>query len=90
MLNLASLLLGLAAWVLGLMGTIKKHGCRLTLGSFGCCALALVLELYEVRRRAELSDWAALMDTMPAVTLAASVLLIVTVLLNLLAMRKVR
>lgn len=54
--------------------------------SFTCCCGALLGQLLEVRRRVEISDWSALMDTMDAVIFAAVVLFVLTVLLNLLAL----
>lgn len=88
MLNLLSLLLGLSAWALGLGALMRKGGCAGSRSSLICCALALLVQLFEIRRRVEAADWAALMDTVPALTTAASVLVIVTVLLNALALLK--
>lgn len=83
--NLLSLLLGLVSWGLGL-GAIFKPGLRwLSPASFLACGVSLLLQLAEVRRRVGLQDWAALVDTMDAVLLAAGILLTVTALLNLTA-----
>lgn len=88
MLNQASLLLGLSAWVLGLTALAKRGSSRLSAGSFTLCGLALVVQFFEIGRRVAAWDWAALMDTLPTLTLAASVLLAVTALLNFLALGK--
>lgn len=62
----------------------------MSLSSFSFCALALVFQLFEVRRRAADSDWTALMDTIPAVTAAAVMLLAVTLVLNWAALYRAR
>lgn len=86
MLNLLSLLLGLSAWGLGLAALVRKESRGLSLCSCTCCALALLGQLLEIRRRVAAADWAALMDTLPALITAASVLLLVTIILNTLAL----
>lgn len=86
MFNLGSFVLGLCACALGLAALAKRGSCRLSLGSLTCCALALLLQILEIRRRVALADWSALLDTIPAVTAAAALLLAVTVLLNFLAL----
>lgn len=85
MLNLLSLLLGLFAWGLGLAALVRRSR-GLSLCSCTCCALALLVQLFEIRRRVAAADWAALLDTVPALTTAASVLLAVTVFLNALTL----
>ena len=87
MLNLASLFLGLAAWGLG-FGAAAKKSHVLSTFSFSACSLSLVLEFFEIRRRVAGEDWSALMDIVPSLSVAAAVLLVVTVLLNLAALRK--
>lgn len=86
MFNLGSFVLGLCACALGLGAVAKRGCCRLSMGSLTCCALALLLQILEIRRRVALADWSALLDTIPAVTAAAALLLAVTVLLNFLAL----
>lgn len=85
--NLGSLALGLAAWGLPFLAIGKKDRFGLCcLGSFGCCILSLLLQLFEVKNRVNLEDWSALMDTMHAVTLAAVVMIVVMVVCNLFAL----
>ena len=67
-LNLASLALGLAAWALGIRAMARK---RVSLGSFGCCLAALVLQFCELDHRAAIGDVSAILDTVHAITLAA-------------------
>lgn len=87
MLNIGSLILGLAAWVLPFLAIGKKDRFGLCcLSSFGCCILSLLLQLFEVKNRVNLADWSALMDTMHAVVLAAVVMIVVMVACNLIAL----
>ena len=81
MINLFSLLLGLLAWGLGFCGAMRKHH-RLCFYSFTACGIALVLQFFEIRRRVAAEAWYALLDTVPALSGAAAILLAVTVLLN--------
>lgn len=85
MYNLLSFALGLAAWGFGI-AAIRKKGCpwRMLLSQTACGG-ALMGQLLEVRRRVDLGDWSALLDTMGAVVFAAGVLLAVTAALNLAA-----
>lgn len=86
MLNLGSFAFGLCACALGLAALAKRGSYSLSLGSISGCALALLLQLLEIRRRVALADWSALLDTVPAITTAAALLLAVTGLLNLIAL----
>lgn len=80
--NLASLLLGLGAWVLGLTAIAKKGSYAHSTGSFALCGLALAVQFFEIQHRVDTSDWSALMDTVPTLAKAAALLLVVTVVLN--------
>lgn len=82
--NIGSLLLGLAAWILSALGIRMKSQSRLleTVG-FGCCCAALVFQLCEIDRRTDISDYAAIEDTIEGVICCALVLMVVTVGLNL-------
>lgn len=85
--NILSLFLGIAAWSLPVMYLMYwKHRELLCCGSFGLCALAMYFQLREVLGRTELGDFAAIEDTIGAVVFAASTLLVVTLILNALAM----
>ena len=85
--NLGSLILGLAAWGLPFLAIGKKDRFSICcLGSFGCCILSLLLQLFEVKNRVNLEDWSALMDTVHAVVLAAVGMVVVMVVCNLIAL----
>ena len=81
-LNVSSLLLGLAAWGFGILALCRR---RVSLMSFVLCLLALVLQFAELTHRSAIGDTSAILDTICAVTLAAVTLAAGTVLLNTLA-----
>ena len=82
LLNVSSLLLGLAAWGFGIAAL--RRG-KISLTSFALCLTALVFQFAELTHRAQIGDVSAIFDTVGAVTLAAAVLSAGTVLLNTLA-----
>lgn len=84
-LNVSSLLLGLAAWGFGIAGLRRS---KISLTSFALCLLALILQFLELTHRARIGDTSAILailDTVGAVTLAAAVLSVGTMVLNMLA-----
>lgn len=88
--NLLSLGTGLLAWGLGI-AAVRKTGRRLySFCSMALCGVSLVLQLWEVSRHAWISDFSAIQDTAPAVATAATVLLIVTLGLNGIALLRGR
>jgi len=88
-LNLGSLILGLVAWILpGInLSRFEKHDNKkwfaLSIMSFSACAISLCFQIFYINHKVNVEDWSALMDTMGAVVLASTVLLIVTIILNL-------
>ena len=93
LLNLGALVLGLVAW--GLAGANlaraykgHDHGDRaaLSIASFSACAVSLCLEFFYTLYLVEIEDWSALMDTTGAMALVASVLVAVTIVLNVLSL----
>lgn len=83
--NILSLILGFSAWVLGFRALAGPDTGKLSSRSFFFCTLSLLVQFFEIRSRVAAEDLAGLMDTVPALTMAASVLVVVTVILNLLA-----
>ena len=81
-LNVSSLLLGLAAWGFGITALRRS---RISLTSFALCLLALVFQFLELTHRAQTGDVVAILDTVSAVTMAAAVLSAGTMVLNTLA-----
>ena len=82
LLNVSSLLLGLAAWGFGIAALRRR---KISLTSFALCLLALVLQFAELTHRAQIGDVSAILDTVQAVTMAAAVLSAGTLFLNTLA-----
>ena len=71
MLNLGSLALGLAAWLLPVMGMLSRTSSPartnvLSVFSLSACALSLFLVVLYLGRLVQAEDWSALMDTVPA------------------------
>lgn len=86
-LNISSLVLGIAAWILPGIGSgwFRRHRSTglLHMLSFSTCALALVLQLFYNLHLVRIEDWSAIMDTTGAVALAGTVLLVGTIASNL-------
>ncbi len=84
-----SLGLGLIAWIIPIIAMNRRKGktdgMTFCLLSFSCCAIALVLQLFEIKHRVNIEDWSAIMDTIGAVSGVSVVLVAVTVFLNTLA-----
>lgn len=81
-LNVSSLLLGLAAWGFGIAAL--RRG-KISLTSFALCLTALVFQFAELTHRAQIGDVIAILDTVQAVTMASAVLSAGTLFLNTLA-----
>ena len=84
---LGSLLTGLLAWALGVVAIRAFRGRKILilLSVAACCASALLSELY-IRHLAEIGDFAAILDTVPTITTCVAVMIVVTLLLNTLAL----
>ena len=88
LLNLGSLVLGLIAWILPMVNLMRykkqdhKNWITFSMISISACAISLCFQILYNYHLVRIEDWSALMDTMWAVVLAASVLLIVTIILN--------
>lgn len=90
-LNITSLCLGLISWIIPILCLRQKpHSISVSGASFLCCALALLLQLAEVKHRVTIGDLSAVMDTINAVVFAGAVMVGVCVLLNLAAFLKSR
>ena len=84
LLNFGSLLLGLLAWILPLIGLAKcKTNGVFILTSVSACAISLFMQILYTNYLIGIEDWSALMDTSRAVMLASSILVVVTIALNL-------
>lgn len=87
-LNLGSLVLGLIAWIFPAVYLVQhnkissKRYAAFTVISFSACAIALCLQLFYTDHLVKTEDWSALLDTSHAAALAATLLLVVTIILN--------
>ena len=91
-LNLGSVALGLAGWIVPWFSLVEKSRAGLVgrglwhVVSLGCCALALWLQICCQRHLVEIQDWSALLDTAGAVGKVSGFLLVTTLLDNLAAL----
>lgn len=89
LLNLGSLLCGLAGWMVPCLGVRKGQGRRLaapSVVSLTLCGLALWMQIWYQQHLVDIGDWSALMDTAGGVTKISAFLLLTTVLLNLIVL----
>lgn len=89
-LNLGSLALGLISWLvpISVLWQGKKKGLDFLLISFTSCVGALILQILEIRNRVHLEDWTAIMDTIDILPWIATILVVITAILNLFALKK--
>ena len=59
----------------------------ISLGSFACAFAATLAELYVIKKRVLSEDMAGIMDTIDAVLLICGAIAVITLLVNLLALR---
>lgn len=86
--SLSSIILGLISWIIPIIAMTKyqnqktKNVFSFSFISFSACSLALLLQIFEVKNRIHLEDWAALMDTIDILSWVVIVLILITILLN--------
>ena len=80
-LNLASLVLGLAAWLLPVWSIFSKKTRKVGALSFALCSISLTCQIFYTQHLVTITDWSAIEDTHFAVTFAAAVLLAGTIAL---------
>lgn len=87
--NIGSIILGIIAWAsAGIAIAKSKRAQTLSAVSFVACIISLFLQFLEVSNRVSLGDYAAIEDTIRAVILAATLLIVVTIILNSVALLK--
>lgn len=87
--NIGSIILGIVAWAsAGIAIAKSKRAQTLSAVSFVACIISLFLQFLEVSNRVNLGDYAAIEDTIRAVILAATLLIVVTIILNSVALLK--
>lgn len=83
-----SLLLGLIAWILPVMNLMRhkkqdnRNWIALSVMSLSACAISLCLQLINNNYLVQIGDLSALMDTIGTLAVVASILVIVTIILN--------
>lgn len=84
LLNLGSLVLGLIAWILPAVSLLhnNKNWVAYSVLSLVACTISLAFQIYYHAHLVSIEDWSALMDTTGAVALVATILLVVTIILN--------
>lgn len=91
-LNLGSLVLGVISWLIPIVvlwqGKKRDIGVGVLVSSSTSCAAALILQILEIRNRVHLEDWTAIMDTIDILPWVATILVIITAILNLFALKK--
>jgi len=87
-LNLGSLVLGLIAWILPIVNLMQhnkadhRNWAAFSVASVSACAISLCMQIFYTDHLVKIEDWSALMDTSHAVALVATLLLVVTIILN--------
>ena len=88
LLNPASLLLGLIAWILPTISIFQYKNNKnekwgvFSILSLSMCSISIYFQIIYTNHLVNISDWSALMDTNNALVFVASVLIIVTLTLN--------
>ncbi|HOX36272.1 MAG TPA: hypothetical protein PLO06_11295 [Methanoregulaceae archaeon] len=91
-LNVGSLVFGLIAWILPAINLSYRTQAEyrnlvvLSVTSVSACAIALCLQVLSLNYLVRIGDWSALMDISPTVALVATLLLVVTLTLNAIAL----
>ena len=89
LLNLGSLLFGLIAWILPVINLLKrKINALFSFASISACAVALYMQIIYQNYLARKEDWSAIMDTSGGLVLVSSVLLAITLVLNVIVLLK--
>ena len=89
-LNLTSILLGLAAIVFAIH-SVQVKGCLICCtASLGLGGISVLCQLYELQRLSGIGDWAAIEDTLGARCFAGAILLAVLLILNIAALLRGR
>lgn len=88
LLNLGSLLLGLLAWILPVIMIVQRNKANYikrivySFVSISACAISLCMQIFYTDYLVKIEDWSALMDTSAAIAVVSAILLVVTFVLN--------
>lgn len=91
LLNFVSLILGLIAWILPIINIINKklynkNWSNLSVISMGACATSIYFQFLYNNHLVNINDWTAIMDTIGTSILLSSVLLVITIILNIITL----
>lgn len=84
-----SLILGIAAWGLGLLAAVKKSAVWMY-SSVSLCLIAAILPLYDLRNYLYRGDYGGAEDIIGGIIFGEIVLISVTILLNAVALFRIR
>ena len=91
-LNYGSLLSGVIAWIIGYIAIKcekQKMAYCFSVSSFSSCAISLLGQILEVGNRVNQNDFSAIADTIRAIIIASCIMVIVTIVLNVVALRRI-
>jgi len=94
--NVGSLVLGLVAWVLPIINLAKYNKTKnrnwivLLFASMSVCSISVLFQIVYQKHLVQIEDWSAIMDTIWGVLFVSTVLIGVTITLNLITIFKYR
>lgn len=93
--NVASIVLGLVAWILPIISILKykehfKSWITFSIISLIACSAALFFQIYSLYERVKAQDWTALLDTMSIIVSLPAILIIGTILFNVITLSMYR
>lgn len=90
MYNILSLGFGILAWIFGGSAALRGKFGGFSFASLSLCGISLTLQFYEIKQRVDFEDLSAIYDTIDALTFVATTLLVVTLVLNGIALLRER
>lgn len=90
MYNLLSIGLGLLAWGFGSVAIAKRGKISLVFSSLTACGISLTIQFFEIRSHVFNQDSSWFLDVMPTLAKVAAFLTVTTVVLNLIALLRIR
>lgn len=93
LLNLGSLFFGLVAWSIPVVFLVKqtlskKSSMKGVFYSLVSALISLFMQVLYTKHLVDINDWSALLDTQGGVVSAASILLFITIALNVLVLHR--
>lgn len=82
--SVGSILFGLVALSIPIIGVANKNRLALTAVSFSACGISLCIQIHYVAIMVKLEDWSGLIDTIYTTAVVSTALLVITIILNFL------